>query len=54
MAKDKEKKNPLKVVLGTHRVSYVHVKEPSSFEEDGDKKYDVTFLIKRIVRTWIR
>ena len=48
MAKDKEKKDPFKVVLkNTHRVSYVHVKEPSSFEEDGDKKYDVTFLIKK-------
>lgn len=40
-------KNPLKVVTGTHRVSYVHVKEPSSFEEDGEKKYDCTFLIPK-------
>ena len=36
----------LKVVLGTHRVSYVHLKEPTSFE-DGPKKYDVTFLIAK-------
>ncbi len=42
-----KEKNPLKVVLSTHRVSYVHVKEPSSFEEDGEKKYDTTFLIKK-------
>lgn len=41
-----EKASPLKVVLGMHRVSYVHVKEPASFE-DGDKKYDVTFLIAK-------
>lgn len=44
MAKEK---NPLKVVLSTHRVSYVHIKEPSSFEEGGDKKYDCTFLIPK-------
>lgn len=30
MAKqEKQAKNPLKVVLGMHRVSYVHIKEPS-------------------------
>lgn len=47
MAKKPEKKNPLKVVLSTHRVSYVHIKEASSFEEDGEKKYDCTFLIDK-------
>jgi len=47
MAEKEVKKNPLKVVLSTHRVSYVHVKEPSSFEDDGDKKYDTTFLIAK-------
>jgi len=49
MEKKKETaaKNPLKVVTGTHRVSYVHVKEPSCFEEDGEKKYDCTFLIPK-------
>lgn len=40
-------KNPLKVVLGKHRVSYVHVKTPTSFEEGGDSKYDTTFLIPK-------
>lgn len=39
--------NPLKIVLGKHRISYVHLKEPSSFDDGGDKKYDVTFLIKK-------
>lgn len=43
----KKTENPLKVVLNTHRVSYVHIKEPSSFEEDGEKKYDTTFLIEK-------
>lgn len=50
MAKKKEQtkeRNPIKVVLSTHRVSYVHIKEPSSFEDDGDKKYDTTFLIDK-------
>lgn len=42
-----EKANPFKVVLdGSHRISYVHIKEPASFE-DGPKKYDCTFLIPR-------
>lgn len=45
--KEKAAKNPLKVVTGTHRVSYVRIKEPSSFEEDGKKKYDCTFLIPK-------
>lgn len=44
-----EKKNPLKVVLGEHRISYVHVKTPTAFKDDngkeGDAKYDCTFLI---------
>jgi hypothetical protein len=40
-------KNPLKIVLSTHRLSYVHIKEPSSFEGEGDKKYDCTFLIPK-------
>lgn len=40
-------KNSLKVVLGTHRVSYVHLKEPAAFEDGGAKKYDVTFLIPK-------
>ena len=40
-------KNPLKIVTGTHRVSYVHVKEPSRFEDDVEKKYDCTFLIPK-------
>lgn len=40
-------KNPLKVVLGKHRVSYVHLKEPSAFEDGGDPKYDTTYLIAK-------
>lgn len=39
--------NPLKVVLQKHRVSYVHVKEPSVFEDGGEPKYDTTFLIPK-------
>ena len=46
MAKKRER-NPLKVVTGMHRVSYVHIKEPSSFENDGEKKYSCTFLIPK-------
>lgn len=42
-----ETKNPLRVVLGTHRVSYVHLKEAYAFEEGDEKKYDVTFLIDK-------
>lgn len=38
-------KNPFKIVLGTHRVTYVHVKEPTAFEDGADEKYDATFLI---------
>lgn len=40
-------KNPAKVVLGKHRVSYVHVKTPTSFEDGSDPKYDCTFLIPK-------
>lgn len=45
-------KDPLKVVLGKHRVTYVHVKEPTAFKDDkggddGSKFYDVTFLIPK-------
>lgn len=47
MATNKKEKNPLKVVTGTHRVSYVHIKEPSAFEDGGEKKYDCTFLIPK-------
>ncbi|MDL1914140.1 MAG: DUF2815 family protein [Bergeyella sp.] len=43
----KKTNNPLKVVLGAHRLSYVHIKEPSSFGDSEDKKYDVTFLIDK-------
>lgn len=45
--KNKEQSNPLKAVLSKHRVSYVHIKEPSAFEEGGDAKYDATFLIPK-------
>lgn len=40
-------KNPLKVVLGKHRLSYVHIKTPTSFEDGKDPKYDATFLIPK-------
>lgn len=40
-------RNPLKVVLGKHRVTYVHIKEPTAFEDGEDKKYDCTFLIPK-------
>lgn len=43
----KSESNPLKVVLGKHLLSYVHIKEPSSFEDGGDKKYAATFLIPK-------
>jgi len=43
-----EKKNdPLKVVLSKHRITYAHIKEPTSFEDGEDKKYDCTFLIPK-------
>ena len=47
MAKDKEKKDPFKLVLGSHRVSYVTLKEPKAFEDDKTPKYSVTFLIQK-------
>lgn len=46
MAKSAPAANPLKVVLSKHRVSYVHLKEPSAFE-DSEPKYDTTFLIPK-------
>ena len=46
MSKQAPAANPLKVVLGKHRVSYVHIKEPVAFE-DSDPKYDTTFLIPK-------
>lgn len=39
--------NTAKVVLGKHRVSYVHVKTPTQFEDGSDPKYDCTFLIPK-------
>lgn len=41
----KKEKDPAKVVLSTHRVSYVHLKEPSSFKNSDKKDYSVEFLI---------
>lgn len=41
------KKDPAKVVTGTHRISYVHVKEATAFNGEGDPKYDVTLLIPK-------
>lgn len=46
MANEK-RKNPLMVVLGTHRISYVHIKTPTAFEDGQDAKYDCTFLIEK-------
>lgn len=43
---ENQKVNPAKLVLGKHRVSYVHLKEPHAFE-GGDAKYSVTFLIEK-------
>lgn len=40
-------KNPLKVVLGKHRLSYVHLKTPTAFEEGNTPKYSVTVLIPK-------
>jgi len=46
-----QESNPLKVVLGTHRLTYVHLKEPAVFKDDkgveGEKFYDTTFLIPK-------
>lgn len=41
----KTEKDPAKVVLSTHRVSYVHLKEPSSFKNSDKKDYSIEFLI---------
>lgn len=40
-------KDPLKLVLSSHRASYVTLKEPRSFEEGKTPKYSVTFLIPK-------
>lgn len=46
MAKtQKTQVNPLRLVLGKHRVTYVHVKEPKAFDEDSIPKYSATILI---------
>lgn len=42
-----ENQNPGKVVLGTHRISYVHLKEPAKFDDKAEAKYDCTFLIPK-------
>lgn len=39
-------KNPYRVVLKAHRLSYVHVKTPSAYE-DQEPKYSVTALIPK-------
>lgn len=43
--------NPFKLVLGKHRITYAHIKEPAKFKDDdgkeGEAKYDVTFLIPK-------
>jgi hypothetical protein len=41
----REEDNAAKVVLSTHRVSYVHLKEPSSFKNSDKKDYSIEFLI---------
>lgn len=41
------KQNPYKVVLCSHRVSYVHIKEPSAVEEGSTPLYSVVFLIPK-------
>lgn len=38
--------NPLKVVTQAHRLTYVHVKTPTQFE-DSEPKYDCTILIPK-------
>lgn len=43
----KSETNPYKLVLGSHRVSYVTLKEPKAFEEDKEAMYSVTFLIPK-------
>lgn len=48
MAKEK---SPYQLTLGTHRVSYVHIKEPAVYKDkDGttsEPSYDITFLIPK-------
>lgn len=39
-------KNPLSLVLGSHRMSYVHIKQPSAFKDQAPK-YSVTFIIPK-------
>lgn len=43
--------NPFKLVLGKHRITYAHIKEPAKFKDDAgnesEAKYDVTFLIPK-------
>lgn len=41
----KQQANPLRLVLGKHRVTYVSVKEPRAFEDGQDPKYSATILI---------
>lgn len=41
-----ESKDPAKIVTSTHRLSYVHLKEPKAFE-DEKPKYSVTILIPK-------
>lgn len=43
----KIEKDPFKLVLSSHRVSYVTLKEPKAFEEGQTPKYSVTFLITK-------
>lgn len=46
MAKETNTTNTLKVVTQEHRLTYVHVKTPTQFE-DSEPKYDVTILIPK-------
>lgn len=43
----KTEKDPFKLVLSSHRVSYVTLKEPKAFEEGKPAKYSVTYLIPK-------
>lgn len=40
-------KNPYRVVLKEHRLSYVHLKTPVAFEDGATPKYGVTVLIPK-------
>lgn len=42
----KEEKNKYRVALKSHRLSYLHVKTPSAYE-DGDPKYSATVLVPK-------